>query len=96
MHERIVPLARFHDHVATLAAIAARWTTAGNKFLPAESNAAVAAIACFYADCGFVDEHSCQLSAISFQETVFGLRRWSLAKPFKHKNAPASRSIRFL
>ena len=68
VHQRIVALARFHDHIAAIAAIAAGRSSPRNVLLPAESEAAVAAIPSFYSDCGFIDEH---------QSLV--VRRWSLA-----------------
>jgi hypothetical protein len=69
-----VALAGFHDDVATLAAVAPGWASAGNKLLPAEGEAAVAAVAGLYADCGFIDEHGGKKpSAISHQEH----RPWS-------------------
>jgi hypothetical protein len=52
-----VALAGFHNDVAALAAIAARGTTARDKFLAAEGHAAVATVAGFDSDFGFVDEH---------------------------------------
>jgi CBS domain-containing protein len=55
--ERVVALAGFHDDVATLAAVPARGAPAGDKLLPAESETAVAAVAGFDSDCGFVDKH---------------------------------------
>ena len=41
MHERIVALARFHDHVAALAAVAAGRTAARNELLPPEGQTAL-------------------------------------------------------
>jgi hypothetical protein len=55
--ERVVALAGFHDDVTTLAAIAAGGASAGDEFFAAESEAAVAAVAGFDSDCGFIDEH---------------------------------------
>jgi hypothetical protein len=57
MDQGVMALARFHDDVATLAAVATGWAPAGNKLLPAEGEAAVATVAGLYADCGFIDEH---------------------------------------
>ena len=57
MDERVVALAGFHDDVAALAAVAAGGAAAGNEFLAAEGQAAVAAVAGFHSDFGFVDEH---------------------------------------
>ena len=55
--ERVVALAGFHDDVAALAAVAAGRAAAGDELLAAEGQAAVAAVAGFDSDCGFVDEH---------------------------------------
>ena len=58
MNQRVVPLRRFHDYVASAAAVAARGATTGHKLLPAESHAAVAAVAGFHADSCFIDKHA--------------------------------------
>src|SRR6202011_662869 len=75
MHQRIVTLAGFHDHIAALATIAAGWASARDELLPAEGEAAVTAVASLHTDCGLVDEHgksavSCQLSAVSSQPSA--------------------------
>ena len=57
MDEGIVALRGLHDHVAATAAVAARGSAAGDELLTAEGHAAVAAVAGFYANFGFVDEH---------------------------------------
>ena len=57
MDERIVALRGLHDHVAATAAVAARGSAAGNELLAAEGHAAVAAVAGFDANFGFIDEH---------------------------------------
>src|SRR5579884_3348634 len=57
VHQRIVALARFHDDVATFSTIAAGGPATRNKLLPAEGNAAIAAIAGLYADCGLINKH---------------------------------------
>ena len=57
MDERVVALAGFHDDIATLAAVAAGRAAARDEFLPAEGEAAIAAVAGFDSDCGFIDEH---------------------------------------
>jgi hypothetical protein len=53
-----VALAGFHDHVAAFAAIAARWTAAGNKLLPTKGHAAIAAVTCLDPDFRLIDEHA--------------------------------------
>jgi hypothetical protein len=58
-----VPLAGFHYDVAAAASVAAGRSAALNKLLPAKRHAAVPAVAGFYANFGFVDEH--QLLAAS-------------------------------
>src|ERR1700675_354224 len=79
MHQRIVALARFHDDIAAPATIAAGGASARDDLLPAEGETAVAAIASFHPDCGLVDEHGKQPSAI--RKIVVGrasvvVRRW--------------------
>src|SRR5580704_18250675 len=44
MNERVVALARLHDHVAAFAAIAARRSAARDELLPPECEAAIAAV----------------------------------------------------
>ena len=50
--------AGFHVDVAALAAIASGWSATWNVFFPPKSHAAIAAVASFNANFGFVDEHS--------------------------------------
>ncbi len=57
MHKRIVPLAGFHDYIATLAAISARRASSRNELLPPKSKAAVPAVSGFHANCGLINEH---------------------------------------
>src|SRR5579863_7440337 len=57
MHERVVPLAGFHDDVAAFTAVTARRTAAGDELLPAKGHAAVAAVSGFHANFGFIDKH---------------------------------------
>ena len=57
MHGRVVTLARFHPDVAAFAAVAAGRSAAWDVFLTTEGHAAVAAVAGFDSDFGFVDEH---------------------------------------
>ena len=45
VHQRIVALAGFHDHISALAAIATRRPAARNKLLAAEGHAAIAPVA---------------------------------------------------
>src|SRR5262249_24578210 len=55
--QRVMALAGFHDNVAALAAISAGRASARNKLLAAEGDATIAAVAGFYSNCGFVNEH---------------------------------------
>src|SRR5206468_1381176 len=59
MHQRIMTLAGFHNDVATLAAVSARGPSAGDKLLPPEGEASVAAVARFDSNFGFINEHGC-------------------------------------
>jgi len=52
-----VPLAGFHDDVATFAAIAARRATAWHELFSSEGEAAVTAVSSFHSDYGFIDKH---------------------------------------
>src|ERR1700722_4973556 len=61
VHQRIVTLTRFHDDVATLAAIASGRTSARNKFLAPEGHAAVAAVSGLHSNFGFINKHRCRL-----------------------------------
>ena len=58
VNQGIVPLARFHDDVAAASAIATGRTAAGNKFLPPEGHAAIAAVPSLHPNSSFIDEHS--------------------------------------
>ena len=57
MNQRVMPLAGFHDDVATIAAVPARRPAARDKLFASEREASVAAIPSFYSNCGFIDEH---------------------------------------
>src|SRR6476646_1665051 len=57
MNEGVVALARFHQHIAAAAAVSARRTTAGNKFFPTKSHAAVAAVSRLHPNFGLVNKH---------------------------------------
>ena len=57
MDESVVALRTGHDDVAAAAAVAAGGTAAGHEFFAAEGHAAIAAVAGFYANFGFIDEH---------------------------------------
>src|SRR6185312_4827369 len=58
MHQRVMALAGFHDHVAAAAAIAAGGAAAGHELFPTKRHAAVAAIAGFDSDYCFVNKHA--------------------------------------
>src|SRR5579862_7502093 len=75
MHQGVVALARFHDDVATFAAIAAGGASAGNELLPPECEAAIAAVARLHLDCCLIDEHA-----------VVSLRSSVVSKTIQHKS----------
>ena len=75
VHQRVVALARFHNHVATLAPIATGGPTARNVLLPAEGDAPVAAVARLDPNFRLVNEHrmpldTCQSSVDSNPKRV--------------------------
>ncbi len=55
--ESVVAFARFHYHVATMTAVAARRTSARHELLAPKCHAAIAAIAGFHSNFCFVNEH---------------------------------------
>jgi len=55
--QRVVVGIGFEIDAAATAAIAAGGAAAGNVFFPAERDSAVAAVASFYIDFGFINEH---------------------------------------
>ncbi len=57
MDEGVVREGRAHEDVAAVTAVAAGGTAAGDEFFTAKGHGAVAAIAGFDADAGFIDEH---------------------------------------
>jgi len=57
MHQRIVLLARFHQHIAATPAIPPEGPPRGTNFFPAKGHAAVASAAGSYSYLGFVYEH---------------------------------------
>ena len=65
MDQRIVPFARFHDDIAAASAIAARGAAAGNKLLPPEGNAPVAAIPSLHPNSSLIDKHISSVASIS-------------------------------
>src|SRR6266567_419834 len=76
MNQRVVTLARFHNHVAALAAVAAGRPSAGHELLPAERKASVASVPSLYPNCGFINEHNYQQSAVSrTRDLVIPIRR---------------------
>jgi hypothetical protein len=64
VHQRIVPLARHHDDVAAMPAVAARRAASWDELLPPEGNASVAAVARLYSNSGLINKHN-ELSAVS-------------------------------
>ena len=67
MDEGVVALRGDHDNVAATSAVAAGRTAAGNELFAAEGHAAIAAVAGFYFDSCFIDEHGLQFSVVSYQ-----------------------------
>src|SRR5947209_5295226 len=65
MHQRIVPLAGFHNHVSATPAIAAGWPAARDELLPAECHAAIPTVAGFYPDPCLIYEHAISILAFS-------------------------------
>ena len=65
VNQGVVPLARLHDDIAAASAISAGGTAAGNKFLPPEGHAAVAAVPCLHTNSSLIDEHSALSSVAS-------------------------------
>src|ERR1700733_9929383 len=65
VNQRVMPLARFHDHVTAASAIATGGTAAGNKLLPPEGHAAIAAVPSLHSNSCFIDEHSAFISVAS-------------------------------
>jgi hypothetical protein len=59
VHQRIVPLAGFHDHIAAVAAVAPGWAAARNILFAAEGHAAIAAVTRFDPNFCLIDEHDC-------------------------------------
>ncbi len=57
MNQRVMALARLHDDVAAMAAVAAGRAAAGDKFLAPEGHASIATVASFYSNFNFVQEH---------------------------------------
>ena len=55
--QRVVALRRLHDDVAAAAAVAAGRAAAGHELLAPKGHAAVAAVAGFHSDFGFIDKH---------------------------------------
>src|SRR5205823_5065260 len=74
VHQRIVALAGFHDDIAAVASVSARWPATGHEFFAAKGHAAVAAVAGLYANSCFVYEHSFQFSVLSSQFSVLSSR----------------------
>jgi hypothetical protein len=94
MHEGVVALARFHHDVAALAAITAGRPATRHKLLPAEGHAAVAAVAGFDSNFGFINEHGKAVLGIQYSKPShksFG-QSTAFAVPLKAaKNAGFSR-----
>ena len=57
VHQRVVALAGFHNHVAALAAVAAGRSAARNELLAAKRHAAVSAAARIHPNFSLIDKH---------------------------------------
>src|SRR5580692_5437156 len=57
VNQSVVALARFHNDVPAITAVAPGWPTPRNILLPPESQTAVAAVPSLHSDCGFINEH---------------------------------------
>src|SRR5439155_16342839 len=55
--QRVMALARLHDHVAAFPAVSPRRSAPWHKLFPAKRHAAVPAVPGFHANFGLVDEH---------------------------------------
>ncbi len=73
VNQRVVPLARLHDHVAAAAAVAARGPPARHELLAPEGHAAVAAVAGLHANLGFIDKHG--VAGVRGQRSETRIRR---------------------
>jgi hypothetical protein len=80
---------RFDNHVAAVAAIAARWSTSRDVLLPTKRDGTIAAIACFYRNFGFVSKHGSNL--LSWTWTG---RKAYASKVGKDKNTRPGREAR--
>jgi hypothetical protein len=76
MNQRIMPLARFHHHVAAAPAISARRSSARHEFLAPEGHAAVSAVAGLHSNFGFINKHKYRQSRKS-RNLVFPAHRAS-------------------
>ena len=76
VHQRIVALARFHDDVAALAAIASGRSTARNELLAAEGHAAIAAVSGFDPNFRLINKHCRSTAALADPRNLGGYRFW--------------------
>jgi hypothetical protein len=58
VNQSVVTLARFHNDVPAIAAIATGWPTPRNILLPPESQTAIPAVPSLHPNCRFIDEHA--------------------------------------
>src|SRR5207302_3741981 len=65
VHQRVVALAGFHDHIAAASTIAAGGPAPRDKFLTAKGHAAVAAVAGLDPNSCFVYEHENRFPSIA-------------------------------
>src|SRR6202044_2741320 len=57
VHQRIVTLAGFHDHISAVAPVAPGWAAAWNILFAAKGHTAVAAVAGLHSNSRLIDEH---------------------------------------
>src|SRR5450432_279055 len=95
MYQRVVTLARLHNNVATLTAVAAGGPAARNKLRPPERHAAIAAVAGLDPNFRLIDEHRscCSLAVGRWQpfSLLRVLRGYSSSDYWKIKKASSRR-----
>src|SRR5580700_8537918 len=88
MDERVVPLARFHDHISALAAVAARRAAARHIFFAAEGHAAVAAVPRLHSNFRLIDKHGCS-NTLFLRTLVIPSEAGDLGSGRRHKSSPS-------
>jgi len=78
VNQSVVALARFHNDVPAITAVAPGWPTPRNILLPPESQTAIPAIPSLHSNCGFINKHE-----------SLAVRRWSLVRKQKSPSPKA-------